>query len=162
MIVWLDTIVPPPAALIASRQSSTVPDAAPFVPPVTRNVSALMFSRLNGPFSSIQSPALRLPRWSPPPTSVDAAVFVPRLVEDDLDLLPLLPDLVLGAVVSAGTPPAPPWSVYDALITPNTLPPCETSSASVGRTPEQPVDGRLGVAVRVVAEHERDLRPRRS
>ncbi len=65
VIVWLETSVPPPAALIASRQSSTVPDAAPFVPPVTRNVSALMLVRLKGPFSSIQSPALRLPRWRP-------------------------------------------------------------------------------------------------
>ena len=47
------------------------------VPPEVRNVIALMLSRLNGPLSSIQSPALRPPRWSPPPTSVVAAVFVP-------------------------------------------------------------------------------------
>ena len=44
-----------------------------------------------------------------------------------------------STVVNDGTPPEPPPSVYDALITPNTLPPCETSPASVGSTPEQPV-----------------------
>ena len=42
-------------------------------------------------------------------------------------------------------------------MTPNTLPPCETSSASVCRKPVQPVVELLGVAVRVMAEHERDL-----
>ena len=55
-----------------------------------------MLSRLNGPLSSIQSPALRLPRWSPPPTSVDGGRVRAGLVEDVLDLLALLADLVLA------------------------------------------------------------------
>ena len=68
---------PPPAALMASRQISTVPALPPAVPPEVRNVMSLMLTRLNGPLSSIQSPALRPPRWSPPPTSAVAAVLVP-------------------------------------------------------------------------------------
>ena len=108
VIVWLDTSVPPPAALIASRQSSTVPDAAPLVPPVTRNVIELMFSRLNGPLSSIQSPALRLPRWSPPPTSVDGAVFVPDWLRTISTSCRFWRIWFWSTVVSVGTPPVPP------------------------------------------------------
>ena len=42
-------------------------------------------------------------------------------------------------VFSEGTPPAEPLSVYSALITPNTLPPCDASFASVCRKPRQPL-----------------------
>ena len=41
-------------------------------------------------------------------------------------------------VVRAGTAPSP-WSVYEALMTPNTLPPCDTSSTEVSSTPVHPL-----------------------
>ena len=97
-----------------------------------------MLSRLKGPFSSIQSPALRLPRWSPPPTSVDAAVFVPDWLRTFSTSFRFWRTLFCATVVRAGTDPSP-WSVYEALITPQTFPPWETSAGSVGRTPLHPV-----------------------
>jgi hypothetical protein len=151
--VWLiQTAVPPvdvrfavvrSGPVIESCRTSIAASGAPAVRPAcasaTRNVSESIWCRLNGPFNRIQSLLLRLPRCVPPPSSVLVPMFVPDRLVAASTCCRRRRIWCCAVVVSDGTPPGPPLSVYDTLTTPNTLPPCETSSASVWSEPLQPV-----------------------
>jgi DNA polymerase-3 subunit delta' len=102
-----------------------------------RIVRPVMPLRSNGPFSLIQSAVPRLVRCRPPPSSLVAAVVVPSCSTACSTSCWRWRSWIWLTVVSAGAAPCG-SSVYDALITPKTLPPCEASSGSVCSTPEQP------------------------
>ena len=123
--VWLDHVPVPPVDVrfaVASTgpvsepcRTSTAASGEPTVLPLpasaTRNVTEPMFCRLNGPLSSIQSPLVRLPRCSPPPSSVLPATFVPDWLSACSTCCLRWRIRVSPIVVSDGTPPGPPLSV---------------------------------------------------
>src|SRR5262249_29676628 len=61
--VW--TIGPVTVSWCTSMAASGEPAVRPAAASATRKVTELMFTRLKGPFSWIQSPSARLPRWMP-------------------------------------------------------------------------------------------------
>src|SRR5919108_341002 len=122
-----------------SIAASGDPAVRPFPPSATRNVIESMLVRLNGPLSWIQSLLARLPRCTPAPPSVFVAVLVPDWLTTCSTSWCFWRIWCWLMVFSGGTPPSAPLSVYSALITPNTLPPWDASSAAVGRDPLQPV-----------------------
>ena len=100
-----------PSPVLTSTAASGEPTVLPLAASATRNVTELMFCRLNGPLSSIQSPLVRLPRCSPPPSSVLVARLVPDWLSACSTCCLRWRIRVSPIVVSDGTPPGPPLSV---------------------------------------------------